>query len=116
MKTTHLIKRLGYYDEGHEKKVKANKVGLILAASVLLKAATEYNNSDQNIISLDDHWIDENSDYYFDYLEKTEHAEVIEYYSEKIKESLFKVGCFAVIIFIIICLIIGAITLFKWWV
>jgi len=106
--------RFGYYDEFHEKKIKANKAGLILAASIFLKAASEYDNSEQNILTIEDHWIDENATHYFDYIEKTDHFEDFNPPVETLKDSLFQVGCFALVICFLICTVIGVINIIDW--
>ena len=106
--------RFGYYNAGHEKKIKANKAGLILYASVLLKAGLNYNKANRNVISVDDHWTDENADYFFDCVEKTDELEIIEPVEDTSGGALIGLGCLIVAVLLVTCLITGVISIFQW--
>lgn len=104
-----------------ESFIRANIEGLELFALELLKAARDTEatlaDTEKKIISFDydEDWIDENSDTFIQYVEpiadkqisKTEHKTTF-------ADRLMPYGCGLVAIILVVSVIVGLVTLFKW--
>lgn len=112
-----------YEDRQYENYIKANRKGLELFAVELLKAAIESENREykENIvepIGLDISWTDENSTFFFDYVELTnkekETTQKFPEYKDTWKDLVYKVGCVGILLMIIGLILIGLITTLTW--
>jgi hypothetical protein len=98
--------------------IKANKSGLTLYASVLLKASLEYDSkteeSNMNYLKLDDDWIDDSSDMFIEYIEKNDTIINIEESKMNWRDYLLRAGFVVILILLGVCLIIGFSTVVGW--
>ncbi|MFL5729612.1 MAG: hypothetical protein ACJ75J_09025 [Cytophagaceae bacterium] len=102
--------------------IKANKEGLELYAAELLKASRDFESavsgSEKNILPLDyeQEWIDGNI--YIQYVDPTEKkgglAKEDDDDQSSFVEKLIPFGCIAILILMLVCIIIGIITVFGW--
>ena len=116
----------GFYQYGggpDESYIKANKKGLELYAAELLKAGIESENLEFNenkiaSVGLDIDWIDEDGEFFFDYVELTnkekEPKKKFPEYEETWKDKIFKVGCIGIGILLVGLILIGIITVITW--
>lgn len=116
----------GFYHYGggpYESYIKANRKGLELFATELLKTAIESENREikENIvetIELNISWMDENSEFFFDHIElTTKEKETNQQYfehKETWKDLIFKVGCIGILLLTIGLTVIGLITALTW--
>ncbi len=122
---------LSYGGGPDESFIKANKEGTLLYAIDLLKAVTKFeemqqnktNNKDNTIYTLEtDNWIDENSETIIGYLDpifyKRAKKKEIESSKnstlDKIKNKATGIGCFAIIILIVVSTFVGLETIYHW--
>nr|BFF38676.1 hypothetical protein BACY1_04810 [Tenacibaculum mesophilum] len=116
---------IGYFQYGggpDESYIKANRQGLELHAAELLEAALEtekeFEDGKIKTFGLDEGIPDEESDFFFDYVElKKEVRNEIKpdfEYNETWKDKIFKFGCFGILIGLGILTIIGLITVISW--
>jgi len=103
-----------------ESYVKANKEGLELFAAQLLKASRDYDkiivDKEKNIIPLNytEQWID--GDIFIQYVEPTtEKGKLVkeEKYKETFVDKLVPIGCFTILILLLISTIVGLVSIFK---
>jgi hypothetical protein len=106
-----------------ESFIRANKEGLELFALELLKSARDseaiITDTQKKSIALDydDNWIDENSDTFIQYVEPIAEKQQLELKTEsisKIKHKLISYGCGIVAIILLVSVVVGLVTLFKW--
>lgn len=116
---------IGYFQYGggpEESYIKANRQGLELHAAELLEAALEtekeFENGKIKTFGLDKGISDEESDFFFDYIElKKEARNEIKPdsdYKETWKDRLFKYFFFGVLIGLGLLIIIGIVTVILW--
>jgi hypothetical protein len=115
---------ISQYGSGSDESfIRANKEGLELFALELLKSARDteaiLSDTEKNIIPFDydENWVDENSDTFIQYVQpiadkqkikpKTDHKTTF-------TERLMPYGCGLVAIILVIAVIVGLVTLFKW--
>jgi hypothetical protein len=103
-----------------ESFAKANKEGLELFAAQLLKASRDFDNvlsdKEKNVIPLsyNEEWID--GDIFIQYIEPTNKKRELakeQLYKQPFVDRLVLVGCFAVIILLLISTVIGLISILK---
>jgi hypothetical protein len=102
--------------------IKANKEGLRLYALELLMAAQKEDevlaDRKENIIPIryEKHWIDQQSDVFLQYVEPVGRRVIAPYAEEKstVSDKLLTSGCVLFLIFILLSVIIGAGSIFKW--
>jgi len=116
----------GFYQYGggpDESCIKANRKGLELYAAELLKAGIESENLEYNenqiaSIGLDIDWIDEDGEFFFDYVELTnkdkEPKKKFPEYKETWKDKIFKIGCIGIGILLVGLILVGIITVITW--
>lgn len=106
-----------------ESFIRANKEGLELFALELLKASIKIENvvSDpykKNIpFEYDVDWIDENSDTFIQYIEPIPREQNIKLksdYKTTLIDKLMPIGCGLLVIIVVIFVVVGLITVFKW--
>jgi hypothetical protein len=106
-----------------ESFIRANKEGLELFALELLKSARDaeaiLSETEKKIIPLDyeENWIDENSDTLIQYVEPIADKQKLRPKSEitsTFTDKLIPYGCGLVAIILVVAVIIGLVTLFKW--
>lgn len=106
-----------------ESFIRANKEGLELFALALLKSARDaevtLSETEKKIITLDyeENWIDENSDTFIQYVEPIADKQKLQLKSEHVSsftDKLMPYGCGLVVIILVVSIIIGLVTLFKW--
>jgi hypothetical protein len=106
-----------------ESFIRANKEGLELFALGLLKSARDsenlLSNPEKNIIPLDydEDWIDENSDTFIQYIELISDKQKLKSESDSkspIADKLMSLGCGLLVIILIISVLVGLVTVFKW--
>lgn len=106
-----------------ESYAKANKEGLELLAVQLLKASRDFdeivNDDEKNIILLDyeEDWL--KGDVFIHYVEPVDKAgkplkRKNEAYTEKFSDQLVPLGCFGIILIIVISTIVGLVSIFNW--
>jgi hypothetical protein len=102
--------------------IKANKEGLRLYALELLIAAQKaeevFEDSKQNIIPISylENWIDQDSHVFLQYIDPVRKRAITPSTEAKstIKDNLTTGGCLLFLIFILLAVIVGAATIFKW--
>lgn len=117
----------GIFDNGAGKEesfIAANKQGLELFALEILLAIQEADrlskdkkNSPHLSLNLDEDWIDETSSTFINYIEFTDSLRNSDQTSpdeEGLKDTLIRFGCVGILLFILLSIIIGSITIFKW--
>lgn len=110
----------GFYEDGliESPIIKANRSGLVLYASVLLKASLSYDSktedSNMNYLKLDDDWIDDSSDMFIEYIEKNDTIINIEESKMNWRDYLLRTGFVVILILLGVCLIIGLSTVVGW--
>ncbi|MBO6881793.1 hypothetical protein [Winogradskyella sp.] len=117
----------GFYEYGggpDESHIKANRKGLELFASELLKVGLESENrkfekNETESIGLNTDWLDENGEFFFDFVEltkkdKTPTKKTFPEYKESWKDKAFKIGCLAIGILLVGLIVVGLITVLKW--
>jgi hypothetical protein len=106
-----------------ESFVRANKEGLELFALELLKSARDIESvlSDpvKNIIPFDydEDWVDENSDTFIQYIEPIADKQKLKSKSEyksTFIDKLMPFGCGLIVIILVISVLVGLVTVFKW--
>ncbi|PHR93978.1 MAG: hypothetical protein COA80_12945 [Leeuwenhoekiella sp.] len=116
---------IGYFQYGggpDESCIKANRQGLELHAAELLEAALEsekeFETGKIKTFGLDEGIPDEESDFFFDYVELTKQVrnkiKQNSEYKETWKDKMFKYGCFGILIGLGILIIIGIVTVISW--
>jgi len=110
------------YDDRYEEYcIKGNKAGLELLASQLLKASRDYvETPDDNEISpvtidYGDNWNE--GDIIIKYIlpsEKKQDKTDEESFKSNLSDKIMRFGCISVILFIVIALIVGVSSIFKW--
>ena len=102
--------------------IKANKDGLQLYALELLMAAQKmedgFGDPERKIIpiSYQDNWIDEDSDVLLQYIDPVRNktgAPVLEQKSS-LSDKLISGGCFLLFVFIVLSVLVGAVSILKW--
>ncbi len=102
--------------------IKANKDGLRLYALELLIAAQKaeevFEDPKKNIIpiSYQENWMDEESDVllqYIDPVHKKAGAPVVEQKSS-LSDNMISGGCFLLFVFIVLSVLVGAVSIIKW--
>ncbi len=108
---------------GDESFIRANKEGLELFALQLLKSAKEtettLNHPEKTIITIDinEDWIDEKGDIFIHYIEPIadkQKAKPKEDYKGTVADKLVVLGCGLVVITLIVSVLVGLVTIFKW--
>lgn len=118
---------LGFYvygggpEEGH---IKANRKGLELFATELLKVGIESENREfekngTESIGLNTDWLDKNSEFFFDFVEltkkdKTPTEKTFPEHKENWKDKALRIGCFGIAILLVGLIIVGLITVLNW--
>jgi len=106
-----------------ESFIRANKEGLELFALELLKSARDTENllsdPEKNIIPFNyyEDWVDENSDTFIQYVEQIANKQKIKPKSEHkltFVDKLMPFGCGIIAITLIISIVVGLVTVFKW--
>ncbi len=106
-----------------ESFIRANKEGLELFALELLRSARDteavLSDNKKNIIPLNyaENWVDENSDTFVEYVQPIADKQKLKPKAEHkstFAGRLIPYGCVLVAIILVIALIVGLITLFKW--
>jgi hypothetical protein len=106
-----------------ESFIRANKEGLELFAIELLKSARDTNeiisSNRRNSIPLDynENWIDENSDTFIQYIElitEKRKKKPNNDHTTKFADKLIPYGCGLILIVVLISIIVGLVTIFKW--
>lgn len=118
---------LGFFTDGgglHESCIKANKDGLRLYAAALIEASLEIDNRNFNIeeeeefFSIKTDWVSESSDIFFSYVELSNlpkaEIEPIKEHKENWKDKLMGYVLGGIIIFILISILVGVITIISW--
>lgn len=112
-----------YGGGGDESFIRANKEGLELFALELLRSARDaeeiISDTQKTIIPLDceGSWIDENSDTVIQYVKPVTDKQKLVPESEHgstFKDKLVAYGCGLVAIILVIAVIVGLVTVFKW--
>jgi hypothetical protein len=109
-------------DVSDECYIRANKDGLLLFAGQLLQAVkkfeTPYTDKRAGIFSIDQtEWIDDESDIRLLYIENAIDAHKPKENVKKaspIVEKITQIGCFAILIFLIISLFVGVSKIWRW--
>jgi len=102
--------------------IRANKEGLQLYALELLIAAQKaeevFEDPKTNIIPVkyEESWIDQHSDVFLQYVEPVGKRAIFPYEEEKstVSDKLLSSGCVLFLIFILLSVIVGAASIFKW--
>jgi hypothetical protein len=102
--------------------IKANKEGLRLYALELLIAAQKaeevFEDPKQNIIPISylENWIDQDSQVFLQYIDPVRKRSESPFTEAKstIKDNLTTGGCLLFLIFILLAVIVGAASIFKW--
>ncbi len=106
-----------------ESFIRANKEGLELFALELLKSARDteviLSNTEKNIIPLeyDEDWVDENSDTFIQYVQPIADKQKLKpksEYKSTFLDKLLPLGCGLIALILVISVIVGLVTLFKW--
>lgn len=106
-----------------ESFIRANKEGLELFAVELLKAARDTENllsdPEKNIIPFDynEDWLDENGDTFIQYIEPIADKQKLKPksdYESTFVDKLIPFGCGLIAIILLISIVVGLVTLFKW--
>ena len=106
-----------------ESFIKANKEGLELFALQLLKASKETGrilaDKEKNIITLDfdENWIHQDSNTFLQYIEPTAEKQINypkEEYKTTFADKIMPYGCGLILIIIVISILVGLWTMFKW--
>lgn len=106
-----------------ESFIRANKEGLELFALELLKSARETDNvlsdPEKNIIPFDydEDWVDENSDTFIQYIKPIADKQKLKPksdYKSTFVDKLMPFGCGLIVVILIISVVVGLVTLFKW--
>ncbi len=116
---------IGYFQYGggpDESCIKANRQGLELHAAELLEAALEtekeFEKGKIKTFGLDEGISDEESDFFFEYVELIKEVrndiKPNSEYKETWKDKIFKYGCFGVLIGLGLLIIIGIMTVLSW--
>ncbi len=112
-----------YGDGSGESCIRANREGLELFALKLLKSARETEvtlaDTEKTVIPFDydENWIDENSDTLIQYVEPIADKQKLKPKSEyktTITDKLLPYGCGLIAIILVIAVLVGLVTLFKW--
>ncbi|MDG4715064.1 hypothetical protein [Winogradskyella marincola] len=117
----------GFYEYGggpDESHIKANRKGLELFATELLKVGIESENREfkkngTESIGLNTDWLDENGEFFFDFVELTKKdkaptEKTFPEHKETWKDKAFRVGCFGIGILLVGLIIVGLITVLNW--
>ena len=106
-----------------ESFIRANKEGLELFALELLKSARDteaiLSDTEKNIIPFDydENWVDENSDTVIQYVQPIADKQKLEPKKDHrttFADKLIPYGCGLVAIILVVAVIVGLVTLFKW--
>lgn len=108
--------------DSDESYIEANKQGLLIFATQLLKAANSFDdlaidiNKQKIPLEFEGNWIDDRSDTLIQYIKPiTERQTYNKANDEKtFFDNLIPIGCFAFAFFILIALLIGLWTFYKW--
>lgn len=106
-----------------ESFIRANKEGLELFALELLKSARDTEatlaDAEKKVIPFDynENWIDESSDTFIQYVEPITDKQKLQpkkEYKTTITDRFMPYGCGLLAIVLVVCVIVGLVTLFKW--
>lgn len=123
------LKQQGIFGIAHyrgmpdENYIRANREGLVMFALQLLKAARDstpqLSDNENNITALGYHedWIDEHSDIFIQHIQHIADQQMLkptDAYQPKIMDKLVPFGCGLVGIILLVSLVTGFVTLWKW--
>ena len=114
----------GIFQSGHhESYIRANKEGLELFALALLKTAggsSQLTSGSENLLiqfDYDEDWIDENSDTFIEGIELVNEKQKAKLKSDNkvtFADKFLPYGCVIMAVILVISLIVGLVTVFKW--